>query len=287
MLSISRRTDIPAFYMEGFMAAISRRLISVENPYTRKVRQIPVTPDEVHTLVFWSKNFGPFLDARHGETLKAMGYHVFFQFTVNSGVPDLEPGVPPLDQRLEQFGELSRRFGPETVAWRFDPICHFFSEPGKIRNNLGDFDRIARSAADAGIRTCVASFMDLYPKIIRRSRGKLTFIDLPAADKITLVLDLERRLMPLGIHLALCCENAVANQLPLFSTVRSGACVSGKRIMDRYGGSVSQRADTGQRRGRGCGCTKSVDVGSYRLHPCLHNCLYCYANPADGKRGGS
>ena len=42
--------------------------------------------------------------------------------------------------------------------------------------------------------------------------------------------------------------------------------------------------DSGQRKATGCGCTVSVDVGSYGLHPCHHNCLFCYANPACDQR---
>lgn len=266
------------------MKSIAHGIVSVENPFTHKVREIPVTPDQVHTLVFWSKNFGPLLNAGYGETLQAMGYHLFFQFTVNSWAPDLEPGVPPLDQRLNQLHQLCERFGPETVQWRFDPICHFSTEPGVIRNNLQDFDHIAATAAACGIRTCVVSFMDHYPKIIRKTRKKLTFIDLPAAEKATCALDLEHRLLPLGIRLSVCCETAVSEELPPLSTIFPNACISGKRIMTLYGGTVSLRADAGQRRAAGCGCTRSIDVGSYRLHPCFHNCLYCYANPTDKKK---
>ena len=45
---------------------------------------------------------------------------------------------------------------------------------------------------------------------------------------------------------------------------------------------ISLRKDTGQRVKAGCGCTVSVDIGSYRQQPCYHNCLFCYANPASG-----
>ncbi|MCK4620475.1 MAG: DUF1848 family protein, partial [Desulfobacterales bacterium] len=50
--------------------------------------------------------------------------------------------------------------------------------------------------------------------------------------------------------------------------------------MKLFGGSLSLNKDSGQRIKNGCGCKVSADVGSYSLHPCYHNCLFCYANPA-------
>ena len=84
ILSVSRRTDIPAFYMPWFMDQVTRGLIEVVNPFNQKVRQVNVSPERVHTMVFWSKNFRPFLADRYGERFQAMGYHLFFNFTVNS-----------------------------------------------------------------------------------------------------------------------------------------------------------------------------------------------------------
>ncbi|GAB6907750.1 conserved hypothetical protein [Desulfosarcina cetonica] len=284
VLSVSRRTDIPAFYMPWFMQGVDRGTIAVENPFNRQVRQVPVSPDRVHAMVFWSKNFGPFLQGGYGERLQTMGYHLLFNFTINSQVPELEPAVPPLDQRLDQLRQLCRHFGPQAVQWRFDPICHYVMPTGEIRTNLADFGTIAEAARGAGIGTCVTSFMDHYAKIRRRTRGRLTFIDPTMAEKCGLLMELERILLPLGIQLNLCCEKDVLAHLPLSTTIRAGACISGPRIVTLYGGHVSLRADAGQRRAAGCGCTQSVDVGSYRLHPCHHNCLFCYANPAgDGK----
>ncbi len=80
VISASRRTDIPAFYMSWFMQQIQKRSFEVINPYNRKKAVVPAIPDKVHTIVFWSKNFGPFIEGGHGQTLAAMGYNLFFQF---------------------------------------------------------------------------------------------------------------------------------------------------------------------------------------------------------------
>ena len=100
ILSVSRRTDIPAFYMDWFMDQVARGFIDVINPFNRQIKRVAVSPERVHAMVFWSKNFDPFLTGRYGERLQAMGYHLLFNFTVNSHSPILEPGVPDLNQSL-------------------------------------------------------------------------------------------------------------------------------------------------------------------------------------------
>ena len=280
ILSVSRRTDIPAFYMAWFMDQVARGFIEVINPFNRQVKQVAISPERVHTMVFWSKNFGPYLAGSYGERLQAMGYHLFFNFTVNSRSPLLEPGVPDLDQRLGQLRQLCHRFGTASVQWRFDPICHFTTQTGAIQTNLDDFETIAAAAGECGIGTCTTSFMDRYRKIERRTRDKIVFVEPSPAERAKILLNMEQVLSPLGIQLDLCCEKKVLAQLPAESTIKAGSCISGRRIMAVHGGRVSQRQDSSQRKKSGCGCTISVDVGSYSLHPCHHNCLFCYANPA-------
>ena len=284
ILSISRRTDIPAFYMPWFMDQLRRGAIEVVNPFNRQVRWVTVSPERVHTMVFWSKNFGPFLDGGYGERLQAMGYHLFFNFTVNSQLPILEPGVPELSLRLGQLRELCRRFGKATVQWRFDPICHYRTAAGGVQNNLADFKTIAAEAGRCGIDLCITSFMDHYRKIARRVEDGFTFLDPPAEEKTAILQEMEQTLTPLNIGLSLCCEKDILDTLPLGSRIRSAACISGQRIMAVHGGRVPRRRDPGQRRASGCGCSVSVDVGSYHLHPCHHNCLFCYANPSCDQR---
>ena len=104
------------------------------------------------------------------------------------------------------------------------------------------------------------------------------------AERVSILTHMEQTLHPLGIVLSLCCEKKTLEQLPEVSAIRAGACISGQRIMAVHGGRISLRQDPGQRKAAGCGCTVSVDVGSYSLHPCHHNCLFCYANPACDRR---
>jgi hypothetical protein len=93
------------------------------------------------------------------------------------------------------------------------------------------------------------------------------------------LLDLERVLSALGIGLFTCCENETLAALPARSTIAPAACIPNDRLMRLYGGRLSLQRDSGQRRSAGCGCRKSVDIGSYDRHRCPHGCLYCYANP--------
>ena len=284
ILSVSRRTDIPAFYMDWFMDQVDREYIDVVNPFNRQVRRVAVSPDRVHTMVFWSKNFGPFLTGNYGERLQEMGFHLFFNFTVNSRSPTLEPGVPNLDQRLGQLRQLCHRFGSASVQWRFDPICHFINQAGAIETNLDDFETIAAAAGECGIAICTTSFMDHYRKIGRRTRERIRFVEPSPAERVTILLNMQKVLTPMGLGLELCCEREVLARLPSESTINAGACISGRRIMAVHGGRVSRRKDAGQRKTSGCVCTVSVDVGSYSLHPCHHNCLFCYANPVCDRR---
>lgn len=281
VISASRRTDIPAFYMDWFMEHIKKGLFEVENPFNRRVSRVPAAPDRVAAIVLWSKNFGPFLKGRYGETLRRAGYHLFFNFTVNNGDPRLEPNLPPLDRRLKQMSRLCREFGPETVNWRFDPICFLTDRDNVLLHNLEPFSMIASHAAKLGVRRCITSFTDIYPKVKKRTTaaGAIHFIDPPMATKLAVLADMETILTRLDMRLKLCCEREVMENLPPESRISKGACISGHLLERIFGTRVLSRQDRGQRVAAGCGCTVSSDIGSYRLHPCGHNCLYCYANP--------
>ena len=287
VISASRRTDIPAFYMDWFMSRIADGFFDVVNPYNGRVRRVPAGAGQVHTIVFWSKDFGRFLAGGYGERLQADGFHLFFNFTINSRNTLLEPNLPPLDQRLDQLRRLADRFGARRINWRFDPICFYAFRGGERKDNLGDFETIAEAVAGAGIPVCITSFMDFYRKIERRAAALdgLVFIDPGLEEKAAGIQWMETVLAPRGIALQACCEKTLLAALPPESAVSASACVPGGLFMSIDGGAVSLKKDAGQRRSAGCGCTVSMDIGGYREHPCFHNCLFCYANPASDRSG--
>ena len=89
-----------------------------------------------------------------------------------------------------------------------------------------------------------------------------------------------RRLQPLGMDLALCCEKEAFTLMGPVPGIIENACVDGHELLRLFGGRPDTRKDPGQRSGAGCRCTRSVDIGSYEDHPCLNDCLFCYAAPA-------
>jgi len=284
VISASRRTDIPAFYMKWFMKQIKNGHFEVVNPYNRHVSFVPATTDKVHTILFWSKNFGPFIKSRFGEKLREIGYNLYFNFIINSEEPLLEPNVPALEERIRQLEYLYRNFGAGSISWRFDPICFYKTEDGKIHDNLHDFNYISSKASQYGIKSCITSFMDDYRKIRKRTAKipGFAFINPSIEIKSEIVLKMKNELSDKNISLHTCCEKELLSVLPESSGITKSSCIPNDRLMELFGGSLSLKKDSGQRIKNGCGCNVSADIGSYSLHPCYHNCLFCYANPASG-----
>jgi len=286
VISASRRTDIPAFYMDWFMDRIDRGFFNVTNPYNKITKKIDVSPDKIHTIVFWSKNYAPFLKAGFDKILRKMGYNLFFHFTINSTSSLLEPEVPFLDERLLQLRLLCENNGSKSVVWRFDPVCYYKTKSGKVENNLAGFPKIAEKVSALGISKCITSFAGQYRKIEKRvqflkSRGEDVplLIDIKSEKKIEIVKRMANLLYKKGIELALCSEEKLFSDITRKENITRSACISGQVFADLFKGGVEGKRDYGQRAKLGCMCTKSVDIGSYELHPCFNNCLFCYANP--------
>ena len=96
---------------------------------------------------------------------------------------------------------------------------------------------------------------------------------------------MEKDLADYNIDLSVCCEKDLLEAMPQSSSISGSSCVPGDIIQKLFGGRLSLKKDAGQRVKAGCGCTLSSDIGSYRLQPCYHNCLFCYANPASAPGG--
>jgi len=265
IISASRRTDMPRWYLDRLVASVRSGSAEVPNPYSGKTHTVSLAPENVHTLVLWSKDFSRFLE-QIGEF---RGYNRYFLFTIND-MPVFEPALPPLRTRMDQAVELARRFGPERIGWRFDPVV--FTHDGPVMTP-DTFRRIAAPLADAGISRAIFSFLDLYGKVEERNRRFGLGITDPSDEvKRAYAAELLSAAHEMDMTLESCCE-------PLCDGlgIKRSACIDGA-LLERLAGEPASRAKDGGQR-EACGCTISRDIGSYAEMPCPHGCLYCYANP--------
>ena len=264
ILSVSRRTDIPAFFPKWFMGRLRDGFVLARNPMNhRQVSRIPLSPAVVDCIVFWTKNPAPllpFLDEIGARFL------FYFQYTLNAYGRDAEPKVPPLAVRLETLRALSEKIGQERIVWRYDPV--FLSPKYNAAWHIESFDKLAREIAPFAGR-CVFSFLDFYPKITKN----LHALEGRICDE-TEMRTLGEAFGTIGAkyHLPL---STCAEAIDLSACgVERGRCIDPALIESLTGCEIRAVKDKNQR--PECGCMESVDVGAYNT--CLHGCRYCYAN---------
>ncbi|MBY9007811.1 MAG: DUF1848 family protein [Candidatus Lokiarchaeota archaeon] len=281
IISFSRRTDGPAFYMDKFKKAIKEETISVQNPFNQKEFQVSLKPNDVAGFVFWSKDFRNFLKNWQillkyiPKTLfgSKKNIPVYFQFTRNSVVRILEPNTPSLEESYSQLEEIIEITSPKHIMWRFDPIV-FWKEDDLLFNNLNDFREIASHFAEFGIDKCTISFVTYYPKVQKRLK-KYSFQYYKINNKE--MIKTAKRLIDITnnykIKIYACCNPDLLN----INGISQAHCINGDFLEKLWDLKLSKAKDLGQR--KDCGCTKSRDIGGYgKEWKCNHSCLYCYAN---------
>lgn len=267
-ISVSRRTDVPRFFAEAFLAAWQAGSITYDGGWGRHYT-VSLAPEDVLGYVFWSKDFAPLLADRRFRELHQR-HNALFHFTINH-CPDLEPRVPELAARLDTLARLCELAGPERVIWRFDPVCRYHGPRGEVRTNHDPFFDMLPGMAKLGITRCIFSFMTLYGKLGRRP---VRFLPFGEEEKARIAAALAEAAQSYGIRLFCCCNPEVPSLVP---GIAAAACVDADLLAatDRFG--IHPRLAAKPTR-KGCGCFESRDVGSYAWQ-CGHGCAYCYANP--------
>lgn len=264
ILSVSRRTDIPNYYADWFFRRLRAGFADVRNPMNpHRVSRVPLSPDVVDCIVFWTKNPEPMLPRLD----ELAGYPFYFQFTLTGYGREIEPGLP--DKReclLPTFQALSKQIGPDRMIWRYDPI--FLSDRYPLSYHLTAFGEIAKRLRGFTKRV-VVSFLDLYAKTQRNTAG--LGIRPPETAEI---LQLAERLVSLAAENGMQMETC-AEQIDLLSLgIRHGSCIDRRLIEALLGCPLDGAKDRNQR--PACGCMESIDIGAY--HSCKNGCKYCYAN---------
>lgn len=270
IVSASRRTDLPAFYADWFFERLRRGFCQVANPYNpRQVSRVSLRPGDVAAFVFWSKNPEPMLDRL--DLLEAGGHVYYFLYTLNDYPPLLEPGVPPVAERLITFERLADRLGPARVVWRYDPIV--LGGPCTADAHRRCFERLVGRLAGASERVIVSA-LDFYRKTERRlaalENERSRFVRDPWRDGTlrSLLADLAAMAAARGLQMQACAQPQDLRPLG----IAPARCID-PELLARLGRPVPQRKDRGQR--PACGCAPSRDIGA--PDTCLHGCRYCYA----------
>ena len=263
ILSVSRRTDIPAFYWEWFLNRVQAGFVDVRNTMNiHRVSRIDIRPEVVDCIVFWTKNAGNIIP--HLDQLK--DYKYYFQYTINPYNKLIEENVPLKKYVVENFRLLSEIIGPNRVIWRYDPIL--LTDMIDVDYHLRYFEELAKRLKGHTNR-CVISFVDLYKKTVSNTR-ELMMKEPTDMEMHFLAHNLSSIAKDYGMEIVSCSESIDLD----FDGVRHGCCIDRNLIEEIVGYKIDVKKDKNQR--KECGCVESVDLGAYNT--CLHACKYCYAN---------
>lgn len=278
VISVSRATDIPAFYPEWILERLHNGYCEWRNPFNARQTQL-VSFEQCKAIVFWSKNPSPIM-SRLPE-IDALGIKYYFQFTLNDYEAEgLEPGIPTREERIRTFIKLSEIC---PVVWRYDPVIMGCGLTVKehLRRIKGLMGELARHTENL-----IFSFVDItaYKRVEARLKAS-KFREASVAEMHEFSSGLTRLNStlekPLKLHV--CGEemDTVCDGIP------GSRCIDPEMLEALAHGTEEGRhslvplrrfdhsKDKGQR--KLCGCAVSKDIGSYRMQPCRHHCLYCYA----------
>lgn len=260
ILSVSRRTDVPAFYSEWFTNRLREGYVLVPNPYnTKQLSRIELSPEVVDCIVLWTKDAAPMTEKL--SQMEELGYNdYYFEFTITAYDESIECQLPPKDKVIDSFRLLSDKIGSRRVDWRFDPVI--LNEQIAETFILSRFEEMCRLLANY-TEKCIISFVDAYKHTPR------SFSNLPLEKQESLAKSLGEIAASYSLPLYTCCEE---QDFSMFG-IQHAACIDRKKVEDILGCQIVARKDAGQR--KECGCIESVDIGMYNT--CNHGCAYCYA----------
>jgi len=275
IISASRRTDIPAFYSDWFINRVREGWCFVPNPLNyHQLSFVPLIPEEVAAIVFWSKNPAPLM--KYLDEIDERGYRYYFQFTLNDYPEEFEPGLPSINERIGTFKKLSDRLGNPRVIWRYDPIIISNFTPANF--HTAKFAQIADSLKGYTNRVMV-SFVDYYQKTELRLEKlrkfgfefENNFEQTPEAS--ILMRELGEIAKHSGIEIFTCAEEVNFSSVG----VTPGRCIDPDLIQQIWSIKGNEKKDPTQR--SVCLCAVSKDIGINDT--CLHGCTYCYATRKD------
>lgn len=266
IISASRRTDIPAFYSEWFLQRLKEEHVYVRHPYSGQIYRVSLKADDIHSIVFWSKNFSPLISEI--ESVEKTTGNLFFHFTITGMPGDIEQKTVPDVEAIKDFIYLADRYSPEHIVWRFDPICITDKLPFAYFEDI--FSRYIERLKGKCTKSYI-SFVQKYQKALRNTEkySDQRIIEIDPEIQKEYARKLSRIARKNGITLYACCNDYLVSDM-----VQKGSCINSEALSQLFNNDslTSPAAPTRKE----CACTKSIDIGAYDT--CPNGCLYCYAN---------
>ncbi len=264
VISASRRTDIPAFYSDWFLNRLAEGFCDVLHPYTKKWFRVSLMPEDAAAIVFWSKNYAPLLPKLN--IVERTTRNLYFHFTI-TGNTDLELRTPDYRDAAKDYLHIAKRYSPEHILWRFDPIC--ITDRLSYERHEERFAKIAELLRGHAT-SCIISFAHPYRKMIRNIEKYTSHTPVPVANEEQRAYAgrLAERAEQYGIRLLACCNDHLVSD-----AIGKARCIDGQKLSLLFGAPLDTRPAASRKE---CGCTKSIDIGAYDT--CGHGCVYCYAN---------
>lgn len=259
ILSVSRRTDIPAFFGEWFVNRLEECFVCVRNPFNKNmVSKIRLNPSEIDCIVFWTKDATNFIN--YLPMIDRFGYKYYFQYTITPYGKEIEPYLKDKNTIIDNFINLSKRLGKEKVIWRYDPIL--ITKEISVDWHIKQFENMCKKLSGYTNKV-VISFLDEYKKLDKSKFRTLTYGEMQQLGKSFVKIAGKY-----GVVVQTCAEN-----IDIEGVVK-GACIDKTLIEQICGYQLNTKKDKTQR--EACLCSQSVDIGEYDT--CCYFCEYCYAN---------
>jgi hypothetical protein len=274
IISASRRTDLISFFFDSFYNSLKNEQAIVLGPYGKSYT-VNLSPENVHTIVLWSKNFENIIKNRNNILKLLKKYkQTYLLFTITGlGGSSIERIIPSPDKTLSQIKPLTELFGSERVAIRFDPIL-FYKENNIFKTNFPFFEKLINSIDKTDIKKVIFSFTQYYGKVKKRfDYAEIEPINHSSEEKLKYANKMVNIVKGTKIKLFSCSQDF----LLAVNGINKSRCIDAEYLSKIHPlkWKMEYKKDKGQR--EECGCSISKDIGSYS-QLCPIPCLYCYAN---------
>lgn len=264
ILSVSRRTDIPAFYAEWFMERLRDKYVLVRNPFNaHSISRIPLSPENIDIIVFWTKNSKPI--HKYLDEIDNLGYKYYFQYTITPYKKDMEENLPDKKEIIKSFQTLSEKIGSKKVILRYDPVI--LTDNYTIDYHKKAFEKLCLYLKDY-TNKIIISFLDYYNNTEKNLQHH-NIHNITNKEMYIMAEYFAETAKTYNLKIESCAEQI---DLEHFG-IHHGKCIDDELIEKITGYKITAPKDNQRTQ---CGCIKCIDIGEYNT--CIHNCLYCYAN---------